>query len=64
MAVNDKRITLFRDTAGGAHVAGLGRPTTDAVPAGYDWNYGGAGSAALARDILLAAGATAGEADR
>ena len=62
--MTDRRITLYRDTAGRAHVTGLRRPRTDAAPAGYEWGYGGAGSATLARDLLRAAGATAREADR
>ena len=62
--MTDRRVTLYRDTAGRAHVTGLRRPRTDAAPAGYEWGYGGAGSATLARDLLRAAGATAREADR
>ena len=64
MPANDRRITLYRDTVGLAHVAGLRRRQADDAPAGWEWSYGGAGPAALARDILLAAGATAAEADR
>ena len=62
--MTDRRVTLYRDTAGRAHVTGLRRPRTDAAPAGYEWGYGGAGSATLARNLLRAAGATAREADR
>ena len=62
--VTDRRVTLYRDTAGRAHATGLRRPRTDAAPAGYEWGYGGAGAAALARELLRAAGATAREADR
>ncbi len=62
--MTDRRVTLYRDTAGRAHATGLRRPRTDAAPAGYEWGYGGVGAAALARDLLRAAGATAREADR
>ena len=64
MPANDRRITLYRDTTGLAHVAGLRRRQADDAPAAWEWSYGGAGPAELARDILLAAGATAAEADR
>ena len=60
----DRHITLYRDTAGRAHVTGLRRPRTDAATVRYEWGYGGARSATLARDLLRAAGATATEADR
>ena len=59
MPANDRRITLYRDTTGLAHVAGLRRRQADDAPAAWEWSYGGAGPAELARDILLAAGATA-----
>ena len=60
----DQLITLYRDTSGYAHVAGMRRPRTNAASARYEWSYGGAGPATLARDLLLAAGATTREADR